>query len=109
MKAKAYWCVFILLLIAFVVVCKAVRFEGQRNSLYGLNGVFVPPVALEPEYEEYYGIDRRILQNAIELRLRRNGIKVLDERTFPMSFLTVVIELYPKKHEDTEPKICAAS
>jgi len=53
--------------------------ERQRNTLKGLQGVYVIVESLKPEVEKY-GLTEQQLQTDVELRLRQNGIKVLSQQ-----------------------------
>lgn len=52
--------------------------QTGRDTLAGLEGVMVSVEFLEPEVEKY-GLTRQILQTDTELRLRRNGIRIVSE------------------------------
>jgi len=53
--------------------------DKEADTLVGLQGVFVLLEELPPEVSRY-GLTKQALQNDIELRLRRNGIRVLSEQ-----------------------------
>jgi len=72
--------------------------EEQRDTLVGLQGVFVIFEELSPEASRY-GLTKQALQNDTELRLRRNGIRVLSEKEVlttpggPMLYINVNIKI----------------
>jgi hypothetical protein len=88
MKIKKIWIAVAVLAVCISVLWAVDRTESQtspqftyivnqKDTLTGLQGVYVVVEILRPEVEKY-GLTRQQLQTDVELRLRQNGIKVLS-------------------------------
>lgn len=120
MKAKKYW-----FLILFAAICGAVIVSSalfasndyeekerlvseefkklfkkiERESLVGLKGVGILVAPLTPGVEKY-GLTMQRLQTDAELRLRRNGIKILSDEDLaqepggPILIVNVLSKIY---------------
>ena len=88
MKNKKYWVLAAMLVICASVLWAANKTDSQispeftalerKDTLKGLQGVFVAVEAIKPEIEKY-GLTKQQLQTDVELQLLQNGIKVLSE------------------------------
>ncbi|MGA1979076.1 MAG: hypothetical protein ABSG99_00710 [Sedimentisphaerales bacterium] len=90
MKAKKYWILTAILGIFVSVIWAVDKTESQitpqvtfmpkeRDTLKGLQGVYVLVGNLKPEVEKY-GLTTQQLKTDVELRLRQNDIRVLSEQ-----------------------------
>lgn len=75
---KIFFALSTLYLIVSFADCHAQEIISSVESLHGFTGFFVVVEEINPEVERY-GLSRQAIQTGVELRLRRNGIKVLTE------------------------------
>jgi hypothetical protein len=76
MKGQGLLIVLVLVCFLGAGVCNAIAAKFYRESLRGLEGVWVVIEYLQP-YAEQAGLTRGQLQTDVELRLRKAGVRVL--------------------------------
>jgi ribosomal protein S8 len=110
MKNKKYWVLAAILVICANIIWATNKTDSltspqvtsiiidERDTLKGLQGVYVLVENLKPEVEKY-GLTRQQLQTDVELRLRQNGIRVLSKQeqfsTPGMPYLYVNVNTMP--------------
>jgi hypothetical protein len=112
MKMKSFWIVTGLVVGIFTLACSATNDNEARNSLAGLQGVYVLVEPL-PTWMEQYGATAQKIQTQVELRLRQEGIKVLSkeesDRIIGRAFLCVNVNVKKISNREECPVNCELS
>lgn len=102
MKAQKYWILTGILVMCLVVICVASTLTDEQQALQGIKEVHVDVVLTDDTVKT--GLLKSQVQTDVELKLRREGIKVLPQKEYG-PILRITVAAIPIKSNQSPPQI----